>query len=292
MSDVFLHMQETKGLVSIIVPVYNTGPILKETIQSVMDQTYTELELIVIDDGSKDESIRYLEEYQDSRITVVSQANQGMAQTRNNGLRLAVGEFILFLDHDDVLAPDFLAERIACLNENSAVGFVGGPVRTFPENPKVFFAAAENVESEILFFSPKHLTTPSSYVIRHRILKVHNIKFNTSLNSTADKFFLLQLNKVTKGRCLEKGFLNYRVSSNGFSSNFTPGLMKDNEQLLIEIEKSGMIPDSRPRHFRCLYNYMLAGGYRKIGDYRNVVLFSAKSLYWSPIGFFGRIASK
>jgi len=285
-------MQEIKGLVSIIVPVYNTGTILNETVESVIGQTYSNFELILIDDGSTNDTIGTVDHKDDRRITILRQHNQGMAQTRNNGLSRAKGEFVLFLDHDDVLAPDFLAERVCCLVENPDIGFVGGPIRTFPENPKDFFAAANDVENEILFFSPKHLTTPSSYVIRHRVLRDHGIGFNTSLNSTADKFFLLQMNKVTNGRCLPNGRLNYRVSARGFSSNFTPAYMKDNEQLLIEIKKSGLTPKCRTRYFRCLYNYMLAGGYGKIGYYSKAMMFAVKSLFWSPVGFFDRIWSK
>lgn len=291
MSDILLYMHEENGLVSIIVPIYNTGAILKETIQSVIDQTYPQFELIAIDDGSTDDTLKFLGEFHDPRIRVVSQTNQGMAQTRNNGLRMAAGEFVLFLDHDDVLASDFLIERVKCLNENPEVGFVGGPIRTFPDDRKEFWSAAINVEQEILFFSPNHLTTPSSYLIRHRTLVDNQIVFNEKLNSTADKFLLLQLSKVSEGLCVAQGWLNYRVSSQGFSQNMTELLMKDNEKLLCEIKNNELMPRVQRQYFKCMYYFMLAGGYKRVGRITKTLSYLMWSLLSHPLGFIQRIMS-
>lgn len=285
-------MHKGKGLVSIIIPVYNTGPIIKETIQSVLDQTYSRFELIAIDDGSQDDAINYLDEYNDPRIRVIRQYNQGMAQTRNNGLRIAIGEFVLFLDHDDVLASDFLSERVNHLTHNSDIGFVGGPVCTFPDDPKEFLSAANDVERELLFLSPIHVSTPSAYVIRRGILTGYNITFNTSLSSTADQFLLLQLNKVTKGICLDKGTLFYRVSAGGFSQTVTLALMKDNENFLAEMEKYSLMPRKGLERFKCIYYFMLAGGYRKCGIYRKTATFLIRSFFSSPKDFFRRVSGK
>lgn len=96
--------------VSVIIPVYNTAPYLKESVGSIMNQTLRELEIIVVDDGSTDNSSEILRELADSdtRIQVYSQRNEGQSSARNTALKHVTGEYIYFMDSDDVLHPDAL----------------------------------------------------------------------------------------------------------------------------------------------------------------------------------------
>ncbi len=93
---------------SVIMPVYNTGPYIDAAIQSVLRQSYTDLELILVDDGSRDESPQKCEEWKakDSRIRVLHQANAGQSAARNAGLQLAQGRYIGFVDSDDLVAKE------------------------------------------------------------------------------------------------------------------------------------------------------------------------------------------
>ena len=282
-------MQEIKGLVSIIIPVYKTGIIIEETINSVINQTYRDFEIIAIDDGSNDDTVSYLEKFADVRIKIIKQHNQGMAQTRNNGIKIANGEFILFLDHDDLIAEDFLQSRVDCLNKNPEIGFVGSTVRTFPDNPKNYLSVADNIEQELLFFLPIYLSTPSSYLVRRNILEDNNITFNQELSSTADRFFLLQLNKVTKGKRIDKGMLFYRISASGFSQKITLSLIDDNEKFFYALKKYSLMPTKNLSRFKSLYFFMLAGGYYAIGKYGKVFTYLIKSLLSNPFCFFERL---
>lgn len=99
--------------VSVIIPVYNTGRILQETIDSVLKQTFTDFEIIIIDDGSSDqETLQILSSQQDCRIRIIHQANSGVANARNRGMEEAHGSYIAFLDHDDLFIPEKLAESV------------------------------------------------------------------------------------------------------------------------------------------------------------------------------------
>lgn len=106
-------------LFSIIMPVYNAEFFLKKGIQSVLDQTYINFELIIVNDGSTDKSLELIYQYQesDSRIKVINQMNQGVSVARNNGIKAAVGEYVGFLDSDDYIDVTLISEVASILSK-------------------------------------------------------------------------------------------------------------------------------------------------------------------------------
>lgn len=108
-------------LVSVIVPVYNVLPYLRESLESVINQTYEDLEIIIVDDGSTDGSDVVCEEYsRDSRVKVIHQKNHGLSAARNVGLDLARGDYIAFLDSDDVYLPDMIQTMVEGIKKSRA----------------------------------------------------------------------------------------------------------------------------------------------------------------------------
>jgi glycosyltransferase involved in cell wall biosynthesis len=114
-------MSETNRLASIIMAIYNSEPFLAEAIESALAQTYRPFEVVVVDDGSTDQSADIARSYEEVRY--VYQTNQGPAVARNRGLTIAQGEFISFLDPDDLWLPNKLAVQVEHLVENPDVGF-------------------------------------------------------------------------------------------------------------------------------------------------------------------------
>lgn len=112
-----------KGLVSVITPCYNGSKFIRETIDSVIAQTYPNWEMIIVDDGSKDNSADIVREYmqKEPRIKLIQQPNGGSASARNNGIRNAVGQYIALLDADDLWLPQFLEKQIALIKEKDAI---------------------------------------------------------------------------------------------------------------------------------------------------------------------------
>ena len=115
--------ETVKPRVSVIIPVYQGDRFLAEAVESVLNQTYTHCEIIVIDDGSTDNSREVLEPYVD-KIRYVFQENQGVAAARNYGIKIAKGELIAFLDQDDLWWPDKLALQVACFDAQPELGIV------------------------------------------------------------------------------------------------------------------------------------------------------------------------
>lgn len=109
-------------LISIIVPVYNTSKYLEQCIKSILEQTYKKLEIILVNDGSTDQSPQICEKFRksDSRITVIHQENQGLSAARNKGIEAATGKYLMFVDSDDYIGKDMVETLYSFLIENNA----------------------------------------------------------------------------------------------------------------------------------------------------------------------------
>ncbi len=113
---------EERPFISVIIPTFNRVHLLKETVQSVRNQTFRDFELIVVNDGSSDGTAEWLSEQPDLRV--LSQENSGIAASRNNGAAAARGHWLAFLDHDDLWAADKLEIQAAFVKDNPDVGLV------------------------------------------------------------------------------------------------------------------------------------------------------------------------
>lgn len=110
---------------SVIIPLYNKAPYVAKAIESVLGQTYRDFEVIVIDDGSTDQSLEVAKTFENKLITIVSQSNSGVSTARNNGVKLAKYPYICFLDADDWWHPTFLEEMKRLITDFSDAGIYG-----------------------------------------------------------------------------------------------------------------------------------------------------------------------
>lgn len=129
---------------SVIVPIYNVEKYLAECIDSVLAQTYTDFELILVDDGSPDGCGRICDEYaeKDSRITVIHKENGGLVSARKAGIKTAVGEYVVTLDSDDMIAPEMLRRANEIIKEHKA-DLISFAIEFFNEDSS--YTAVENV---------------------------------------------------------------------------------------------------------------------------------------------------
>lgn len=113
-------------LVSIIVPVYNNEKYIERCLNSILNQTYTNIQIIVINDGSTDNSYKICKKYaeQDNRIFLISQKNSGVSSARNTGLKEAKGEVLSFIDSDDWVHERFIEDNLKIMIEKTQIWFV------------------------------------------------------------------------------------------------------------------------------------------------------------------------
>mgnify|MGYP001807244913 CR=1 FL=1 len=127
----------TSPLVSVLLPCYNAMPYLREALESIIHQTYTNLEILCINDGSTDETGTVLEEYAatDKRITVIhNETNIKLIRSLNKGIDLSTGEFLARMDSDDVSSPDRIEKELDCLLENEMVDELGCSIDLIKEH--------------------------------------------------------------------------------------------------------------------------------------------------------------
>ena len=201
-------------MISIIIPVYKTEPYLRKCLDSVCGQTYRDLEIIVVNDGSPDNSKAVLDEYQrrDSRIRVIDQKNAGLSSARNSGLAAASGDYILFLDSDDWMDTVACEKAvIAAETENADVvmwsyyreyGTASKITRVFGEQPRVFHAGEEDFPyRQIVGPVGRELETPQQIdrpvtawgKLYRRELIGDNLFVDTKIIGTEDCLFNVQV---------------------------------------------------------------------------------------------------
>lgn len=124
--------------ITIIIPVYNVEKTIKEAVDSALNQTYLNLQIILVDDGSTDSSGRICDEYKekDERIEVVHKQNGGLSDARNAGLQCAIGKYIMFLDSDDFFEPNAVKIMYKAIEEKNADFIIGNYINTDPDGKK------------------------------------------------------------------------------------------------------------------------------------------------------------
>lgn len=153
--------------VSVIIPAYNQASYVRKAIQSVLEQTYPDFELIVVDDGSTDETPQILASIHDPRMRVVRQANAGLSAARNTGIRESCAPLVTLLDSDDFFLPDKLSVQKEYLDTHAEIGMVSGGTWYVDQYDQVFAEAIEATGRldlpAILFGNP---FTPSAVMVR------------------------------------------------------------------------------------------------------------------------------
>lgn len=291
----FAKKMNKQGLVSVIIPCYNAERFVNETITSVLNQSYQLFEIIVIDDGSTDRSSEIIMQQNDPKIILLKKSNTGVSCSRNRGLDYAKGEFVLFLDADDILSPDFLEKRVHHLFTHPDHDFCFSAVIKIDENGREIEShkidgAGADLLKEILSYNLNYVTCPSNYLFRKQMLDENSVKFNIQLSSSADRFFLIELSQFSKGgRISEGGYLLYRVHKKSMSNMLTLKLIHDNHTFQKKVLQLDYIPKKLRRIFQYKTNYIFAGSYYKLGKYFPFTLFFLKAFYYDPIRTMGRL---
>jgi len=192
------------------MPTYNSARYLQESVQSVLAQTFSDFELIVVDDGSTDHTSGLLDEVRDSRVVVRSlERNSGLAAARNAGLELCRGSLIAWLDSDDVSQPDRLMRQVTILERQPRVGLCGTWVRTMGAGERVWrYPRKSDVLASRMVFDDPYAT--SSVMVRRKALTDAG-GFDSQFAPAEDYDLWERVSRVWDGHTLPRVLTRYRL---------------------------------------------------------------------------------
>ena len=205
---------QNKPQLSVLMTVYNGDDFLHKSIDSILDQTYTNFEFIIVDDGSRDRTWRILKEYEakDQRIVLLRNGtNMGVPRSSNKGLGIARGQYVARMDADDISMPERLAVQVAFLDEHPEVGVVGSFVQLFDLDETLgnvwhYPTRHALIKWSLCFHSP--LAHPS--VVFRRAIVEHIGGYDDAFPASHDRDLWLRLSSVTRFANLPKVYLKYR----------------------------------------------------------------------------------
>ena len=224
---------EEKIKISIIAASYNYEDYIKETIESVLSQTYQNWEMIIVDDGSKDNSVNVIKEYceKDSRIKLFQHengVNKGLSETIKLGIKSSKGEWIAFVESDDTITPDYLEKKVNIISKYNDVEFIFNDINMFGEQDAVseydrYFKKQKKLLGKMKFPSNfvklfKHnnlnpIPTFSCVMVKKDIIE--NIDFESPIKKALDLYIWLQLAK-NKFYFIDEKLTNWRMHKSSY----------------------------------------------------------------------------
>jgi glycosyltransferase involved in cell wall biosynthesis len=215
--------------VSIIIPVFNAEKYVDETIKSVLFQSYNNIEVIVVDDGSTDKSIDIIREFNSNKIKIFSQENSGGCRARNLGFEKSTGDLILYLDADDLISEEYIEEKVNCFIENDLFIVVTSELRRFQNDIDKWKRLSERVSKDYsngidLIYEMAKFQQPfqvSAWMISRK-LQEKSGNWNEKLlrNQDGELFIRILLNCSKVVYC--KGICSYyRLTTNSLSNTIT-----------------------------------------------------------------------
>lgn len=209
--------------ITVFIPCYNAGRFLSETLESILNQTCYDFEVLIVDDGSTDNSKEIIMQFiaRDSRIRALfHEQNKGIAFTRNEGLRECKSEYIAIMDADDIAVPQRLKIQAAFLDKNPDIGAVGGQYILIDEQGKVIskkrISAFEVLEVKMNLIL-HNVIANSSVMFRKSIVEQYCLSYKPSYTGLEDYRFWCEFALVSKIVNLPTTLLYYRIVKNGIS---------------------------------------------------------------------------
>lgn len=232
-------------MVSVILPVYNSEKYIDKTIKSVLNQSYENFELLIINDFPTDNTMSIIDSIYDERIHIIYNGeNKGIAYSRNKGIECSKGKYVALMDHDDIALRNRFEKQVAFLEENPDVDVVGGRIRLIDQNDK-FISAVWDVNRNpqvlkalLLMINPysnSEVTFRRDFVIRH------NIKYDDNMLGLEDFKFWIQCSKFGKLSNVNDLVQYRRIMKSSETGRIVEEKLKERLRLYGELQKYSLM---------------------------------------------------
>jgi len=279
---------QNNPLVSVIIPLFNTENYILQTLHSVLGQSYRNIEILVVNDGSTDGSVANINKFiKDKRLQVINKKNSGVSAARNTGIEHAKGEFLAFLDADDLFEKDNILEKVKAIKLNSNVDYVFADMTLIDSEGKFIEnrdkGTDQDMLNKLLLWEQDVVACPSgNYLIRKHCFN-NELKFDTCFSTAADQDFAIQLAKRYKGLKIKRSLIKYRYLPNSMGKNI-PLLEKDHIGVYRKAEKNNLFHSLKFKK-KCFSNlYLIIAGcwWKDANNKLKAMHFILKSLYTYP----------
>ena len=196
---------------TVLIPAYNCGKYVKETLDSVLKQKYRDYEILIIDDGSTDDTVQVIEDYKSKKIRYLKNTeNAGIVETLNKGLKMANGEFIARMDADDVMLGNRLENQVSFLKQNAAYGMVGGWYNIMNENGYLLNTSRTHQDPDFLRLGLIFRNQFAHPAITMRTSVAEKLKYDPEFQYCEDHDLWIRFSEVCKVTNLPEIYLSYR----------------------------------------------------------------------------------
>lgn len=214
-------MNDKAPVISVLVPVWGSMPYVIKAVESILNQSFRDFELLIVDDKGPDDSIAQLQKYtSDPRVRILDNGvNRGFSGAMNHGLEVARGEFIAALDADDIALPNRLEAQLAYLRAHPEVGILGTAAVHITPDDTLLEPHRQPISDHAVRF--QQLFMPAMYhsstMLRRSLVEQHKARYTTTLSLASDMDFWSQLGRHAAFVNLPEPLIYYRINPNGLS---------------------------------------------------------------------------
>lgn len=218
--------------VTVVITTYNSMAYLPETLESVLGQTFTDFEVLLVDDGSTDSTVQWASELVDSRVRLITQENQGVCVARNTGIAHAGGEYVAFLDSDDLWEPTKLEKQVRCFEDNPALGLVHTWLALIDEQGNLTGRVlASNAEGDVWEQLVQKNTVACSSTMVRRCCFEELGGFDSNLRVAEDWDMWIRIANRYPLALIKEPLVRYRQRTNSKSKNY-PSRLQDFHRII------------------------------------------------------------
>jgi glycosyltransferase involved in cell wall biosynthesis len=224
-------MNEANPVISVIMPVYNAEKFVKEAIESILNQTFSDWELIIIDDCSIDNSIEIVQSFQDKRIILLkNETNLGVSKASNKGIRIARGKYVTRMDSDDISLPARFKKQVEFLEKHPDYVLCAANVQMFGAKQDFFVLPVEDQQLKIALLYQNPFVN-SSVLIRSKNCKKY--LYNETFPFAEDYELWINLKEEGKFASIPEVLVKYRIHQNNLTSTVHSEMANRHKELLI-----------------------------------------------------------